>query len=105
MFIVTSPRSGVRARETESNGAAFNPLSLVRSGAGAGDATSRALCRAKFDTHAQHKTNIRKYFHDYEMFTISDLTLTIRKLCVNVYCKTYLHSVDKTVQINQCTTH
>lgn len=29
MFIVTSPRSGVRARETESNGAAFNPLSLL----------------------------------------------------------------------------
>lgn len=29
MFIVTSQRSGVRARETESNGAAFNPLSLL----------------------------------------------------------------------------
>lgn len=29
MFIVTSPRSGVRARETESNSAAFNPLSLL----------------------------------------------------------------------------
>lgn len=29
MFIVTSRRSGVRARETESNGAAFNPLSLL----------------------------------------------------------------------------
>lgn len=96
MFIVTSPRSSVRARETESNGAAFNPLSLVRC-AGAGDSTSRALCRcrqpcraapcrgAKFDTHMPNRFTfrIRKYFHDYEMFTLLGLTLTLIRFFVN----------------------
>lgn len=84
MFIVTSPRSSVRARETESNGVALHSTHFhwcaLRAAVCARAAALRHLsCPVPCcDLIRAYRIQIRKYFHDYEMFTntVASILLT-----------------------------